>query len=301
MKFTASRLSEGNKVFPAEIGIDDHGVTVRIPGLFRGKTTHLDFQNIGNVSISTPTVGYSTITFHASGSHVTAHGFTTGEAQQIKQAIDAGRSALGDQRGGRDKGRDEDREFEAWKMRREQEHDRDMAKRREREQADPVAEGEIARLRNELERLREEQRLEVEKRVMEEYMHPWKDDENFRSKEAIANILFPPFPSEIEKTIARIVRAAIKQIKQIQNVEEHHHPPLSDYDFGVLYREKVDFAEVARTKAHEGIGVVKRTDFDSADDYMDCIDELHVLVAQLEKKWLPILAELNDARRRKIT
>ena len=132
-------------------------------------------------------------------------------------------------------------------------------------------------------------------------MHPWKDNENFRSKEAIANILFPPFPSEIEKTIARIVRAAIKQIKQIQNVEEHHHPPLSDYDFGVLYREKVDFAEVARTKAHEGIGVVKRTDFDSADDYMDCIDELHVLVAQLEKKWLPILAELNDARRRKIT
>lgn len=35
--FEASRLSEGNKVFPAKIDIDNFGVTLKIPGLLGGK------------------------------------------------------------------------------------------------------------------------------------------------------------------------------------------------------------------------------------------------------------------------
>jgi hypothetical protein len=297
MKFTASRLSEGNKVFPAEIGIDDHGVTLRIPGMFGGKTTHLDFQNIGNVSISTPAVGYSTITFHASGSHATAHGFTAGEARQIKRAIDEGRSALGDRRGGRDRGRDEEREYDAWKMRREQEHEREMAKRQA--QVDPPVEAEVTRLRDELEYVREELRLELERQALEDYLHPWKNDENFRSSEAIGNIRFPPFAGEIEKTIERIVHTAIKQIKRFEIVEDF--PGLSDPEFWERYQETFDFAEAARTKAREGIGEVKSNQLDNTETYLDCMDELHDLIDELEKKWLPVLAELGDARRRRKT
>ncbi len=86
MKFTASRLSEGNKIH-----LENAGLTVRIPGLFKGKSEYFDFKKISNISVDTPMIGYSTITFHASGAKVSAHGFTTSEVKQIKQAIEAGK------------------------------------------------------------------------------------------------------------------------------------------------------------------------------------------------------------------
>lgn len=301
MKFTASRLSEGNKVFPAEISIDDHGVTVRIPGVFGGESTHLDFQNIGNVHISTPSVGYSTITFHASGSQATAHGFTAGEARQIKRAIDDGRNALSDRHGGRDRGRDEDREYDAWKMRREQEHEREMAKLRAREQLGGVGGAEVSRLREELEQAQEELRLEREKRALEEYLHPSRDDKNFRSREAIANIQFPPFADEIERTVERIVRAAIDQVQEA--MERRHitmmQHQLHDIEFWRPYNEEFKFAEAALAKAREGLRKLKRVAADDdAEDRMR-IDDLSELIATLENTWIPALGKHRIKKRRK--
>ena len=91
MIFTASRLSEGNKLFPAEIHIEPNGLTVKIPGFFSRQIRHLDYQHIGEVSIKTPLVGYSTITFFTAGTMVTAHGFTSSDVKSIKQAIDDGK------------------------------------------------------------------------------------------------------------------------------------------------------------------------------------------------------------------
>ncbi len=88
MKFVASRLSENNKIFPAEIHLENNGVTVKIPGLFSGRSEHIVFSKITNVTIETPIVGYSTITFKAAGTRVSAHGFTKAEVKQIKRAID---------------------------------------------------------------------------------------------------------------------------------------------------------------------------------------------------------------------
>lgn len=93
MKFTASRLSDGNKIFPAEIHIEPAGLTVKIPGLFSGKTEYFDFKQISNVSVNTPMIGYSTITFHAASAKVHAHGFKSSEVKQIKKAIEDGKAA----------------------------------------------------------------------------------------------------------------------------------------------------------------------------------------------------------------
>jgi hypothetical protein len=92
MKFTASRLSEGNKVFPAQIHIEQTGVTVKIPGLFRGDTKFFDYNLIASVDVKAPLVGYSTVTFYAGGTQISAHGFTSSEVKQIKQAIEKGKS-----------------------------------------------------------------------------------------------------------------------------------------------------------------------------------------------------------------
>lgn len=92
MKFTASRLSEGNKIFPAEIHIEASGVTIKIPGLFSGESKFFDFQHIASVDVQAPMIGYSTVTFYAGGTQISAHGFTSSEVKQIKQAIHNGKS-----------------------------------------------------------------------------------------------------------------------------------------------------------------------------------------------------------------
>ena len=92
MKFSASRLSEGNKIFPSEIHIEQNGVTVKIPGLFGGDSKFFDFHHIASVDVKAPMIGYATITFYAGGTQISAHGFTSSEVKQIKQAIENGKS-----------------------------------------------------------------------------------------------------------------------------------------------------------------------------------------------------------------
>jgi len=92
MKFSASRLSEGNKIFPAEIHIEQNGVTVKIPGLFGGDTKFFDFKHIASVDVKAPMIGYSTVTFYAGRTQISAHGFTSSEVKQMKQAIENGKS-----------------------------------------------------------------------------------------------------------------------------------------------------------------------------------------------------------------
>jgi Short C-terminal domain len=93
MKFTASRLSSDNKIFPSEILLDSSGVTIKIPGFFSGETTHFDYNHIVSVEIDTPLIGFSTITIFAGGTKMSANGFTKAEVKQIKEGIEVGKSS----------------------------------------------------------------------------------------------------------------------------------------------------------------------------------------------------------------
>ena len=89
--FEASRLSEGNKLFPAKIDIDNFGVTLKIPGLLGGKEKTLSYQQISSVSIESPMMGYSKITFDTLGfDRIVATGFSKADAQEIKQMVQQG-------------------------------------------------------------------------------------------------------------------------------------------------------------------------------------------------------------------
>lgn len=46
MKFIASRLSAGNKIFPSEIYLEPTGITIKIPGLFSGENLSLTNSSI---------------------------------------------------------------------------------------------------------------------------------------------------------------------------------------------------------------------------------------------------------------
>ena len=93
MKYTASRLSKDNKLFPTEIILEANGITVRVPGVFNSKSEYMEYGYITSVSVDTPLVGFSTITFYTSGTHVSAHGFTKEEVKEIKEAIDKGKNS----------------------------------------------------------------------------------------------------------------------------------------------------------------------------------------------------------------
>lgn len=89
MKFTASRLSDGNKLFPDEVIIDSKTVTIKSPKLFGGKSKTFPVNQV-TVSIHSPLVGVSDLTFFSQGTSATVHGFTIAEANKINKMISEG-------------------------------------------------------------------------------------------------------------------------------------------------------------------------------------------------------------------
>ena len=87
-EFTASRLTEGNRVFPSKIVIDNIGVTLKDPGLFSGKEKTIPFNRISAVDYETPFIGYSTIIIETTGEgQIKLHGFTKSEVKKMKNLI----------------------------------------------------------------------------------------------------------------------------------------------------------------------------------------------------------------------
>lgn len=89
-KIKASRLADGNKLFVPSITLDDAGLYVKLPGLFKGKETFLNYKDISAVTVDAPLVGFSTINFNAKGTWVSVHGFKSNEVKEIKAAIQQG-------------------------------------------------------------------------------------------------------------------------------------------------------------------------------------------------------------------
>jgi uncharacterized membrane protein YdbT with pleckstrin-like domain len=87
-KYTASRLTAGNRLFPIYIIINDIGVTIKIPNLFSGKEQTIPFSRISSVNIDCPFVGYSTIVIETTGEgQINANGFLKSEVLEMKELI----------------------------------------------------------------------------------------------------------------------------------------------------------------------------------------------------------------------
>ena len=87
-KYIASRLSNGNKLFPPTITIDENKVTLKLPGFFSGNEKAIPFSRISSVDIDCPFIGFSTITIQTTGEgNIKAHGFTKNEVMEMKELI----------------------------------------------------------------------------------------------------------------------------------------------------------------------------------------------------------------------
>lgn len=86
--FLASRLTAGNKLFPSKVVIDQHGVTMKIRGLFSGNEKTVPYTRIASVDIFCPVIGYSTISIETTGEGIIkAHGFLKHEVVRMKELI----------------------------------------------------------------------------------------------------------------------------------------------------------------------------------------------------------------------
>ena len=88
--FTATRISDGNMVFPPTITFDDSGVTINRPGLLSRQRSYVPYNAISNVDIYNPLVGFSSISISAYGKTITVNGFYNSEVEEMKRIIENG-------------------------------------------------------------------------------------------------------------------------------------------------------------------------------------------------------------------
>jgi len=94
MKFKASRLSEGNKVFPAEINLEENNIEIKIPGLFRGDSKYLNYQDITSIEVDSPMIGFCTLRLFLTGNKVEVKGFSKSDVKEIRRIIDEKRASM---------------------------------------------------------------------------------------------------------------------------------------------------------------------------------------------------------------
>ena len=86
--FIASRWTDGNRIFPSKIIIDDLGVTLHDPGLFSGKEKTVPFSRISSVNIECPFLGFSTIIIETTGEgRIASQGFSKDNVKRMKEII----------------------------------------------------------------------------------------------------------------------------------------------------------------------------------------------------------------------
>ncbi len=92
MKFTASRLSEGNKAFPIEVHLEENNIEIKKPGVFSGESKYLNYEDITAIEVDSPMIGFSTITLFVNGNKIEIHGFSKNDVKEIRKGIEEGRS-----------------------------------------------------------------------------------------------------------------------------------------------------------------------------------------------------------------
>lgn len=81
-------MSSGNKLFPPEIHIEPNGITIKRPGVFSSNKTFIGYKDIVSISIDSPLIGYSTITFFTNSNQVVVNGFSKKDTEEITSLID---------------------------------------------------------------------------------------------------------------------------------------------------------------------------------------------------------------------
>jgi len=229
----------------------------------RSEFRHIN--QIGEVSVDAPLVGYSTINFYTAGTRVSAHGFTSSEVKQIKAAIEKGQQGVSS---------GSNTYSESVKT---------------GEQI--IAEAHAEKIEYELEKQKKHDNAQK----------PWMNDSNFSDKDSINSISFPNDVEDIEKTVEKIIKAATEQIKGV--LGEHNvtviQAQVGDKNFLKPYFKDFEFVEACVEKAQEGIKKLKRKDDSDHPKLRHILADIEESFASLKDKWIPKLEEQREKKKKK--
>ena len=86
--YTASRLAEGNRLFPASITLSEEGLIVRFPFLLSGKEVTILYNKVSAVKFTSPIIGFSDMIIDTTWrDSFRVHGYTMNEVKHIKGEI----------------------------------------------------------------------------------------------------------------------------------------------------------------------------------------------------------------------
>jgi hypothetical protein len=87
--FTASRLSNGNGLFPVELRIDDYSLQVVKPGLIKANVKVFKYNKITSLEVISPFIGFSKIVISAYNfDKIIVEGFERAEAEEAVRIIE---------------------------------------------------------------------------------------------------------------------------------------------------------------------------------------------------------------------
>ena len=86
--YTAYRLSEGNRLFPASITIRPDSLIIKFPFLFSGREITVLYHKVSAVKFKSPIIGFSDIIIDTTWrDSFRIHGFTVMDVKAIKSEI----------------------------------------------------------------------------------------------------------------------------------------------------------------------------------------------------------------------
>ena len=87
--FIASRLSNGNGLFPTEIHLNDFSVNIVKPGLIASEEKDMPYNKITSTKIISPIFGFTKIVFSCIGlDEIMVEGFERRYAEEIKRLVE---------------------------------------------------------------------------------------------------------------------------------------------------------------------------------------------------------------------
>jgi hypothetical protein len=88
IEYRASRLSQGNLIFPKRLTLNANGVTITQPGFLSGTEEDISYNKLATVKVDTPFIGFSKVILNSTGKkEIVIHGFTAKDAKEIKKNI----------------------------------------------------------------------------------------------------------------------------------------------------------------------------------------------------------------------
>ena len=86
-KFEASRLTQGNKLFPTQVILTNKSLVIKQPGIFKTEETTIPYYKITFIKVNIPLIGFSSVSIGTENQPIQIDGFTKSQVKEIQSFV----------------------------------------------------------------------------------------------------------------------------------------------------------------------------------------------------------------------